>query len=103
MNPGVPFAGAMESAPTAGADDIVQLDQNHPEYRTRRNHIAQQALRWRPGDPVPDVAYTETEQGVWQTVWKHLAPLHAKHASSEYRVCSERVTFSRQQIPQLRE
>jgi len=108
MNPGLPFAGAPDSAPTAGADDIVQLDQNHPgfrdpEYRARRNHIAQQALRWRPGDAVPDVDYTDTEQGVWRTVWQHLAPLHAKHASAEYRVCSERVSFSRQRIPQLRE
>ena len=109
MNPGLPFAGTAESAaPKAGAEDIVQLDQNHPgfrdpEYRARRNHIAQQALRWRPGDPVPDVQYTETEQGVWRTVWEHLAPLHHKHASSEYKVCSQQVSFSRQRIPQLRE
>jgi phenylalanine-4-hydroxylase len=108
MNAGIPFAGASEAAPTAGAEDIVQLDQNHPgfrdpEYRARRNHIAQQALRWRPGDPVPDVSYTDTEQGVWRTVWQHLAPLHAKHASAEYKICSERVTFSRTRIPQLRE
>jgi phenylalanine-4-hydroxylase len=108
MNAGIPFAGGSEVAPTAGAEEIVQLDQNHPgfrdpEYRARRNHIAQQALRWRPGDPVPDVSYTDTEQGVWRTVWEHLAPLHANHASAEYRRCSERVTFSRTRIPQLRE
>jgi phenylalanine-4-hydroxylase len=109
MNPGLPFAGTPESsAPKAGAEDIVQLDQNHPgfrdpEYRARRNHIAQQALRWRPGDAVPDVQYTDTEQGVWRTVWEHLAPLHHKHASGEYKICSERVSFSRQLIPQLRE
>jgi len=109
MNPGVPFAGTADStAPKAGAEDIVQLDQNHPgfrdpEYRARRNHIAQQALRWHPGDPVPDVQYTDTEQGVWRTVWEHLAPLHHKHASAEYKVCTQRVSFSRQRIPQLRE
>jgi len=109
MNPVVPFAGTAEStAPKADAEDIVQLDQNHPgfrdqEYRARRNHIAQQALRWHQGDPVPDVQYTDTEQGVWRTVWEHLAPLHHKHASSEYKVCSQQVSFSRQKIPQLRE
>jgi len=109
MNPGVPFAGTTEpTAPQAGAEEIVQLDQNHPgfrdeEYRARRNHIAQQALHWRQGDPVPDVQYTDTEQGVWRTVWEHLAPLHHKHASGEYKVCSQRVSFSRQKIPQLRE
>ena len=53
MNAGVPFAGTSEAAaPKAGAEEIVQLDQNHPgfrdpEYRARRNHIAQQALRWK--------------------------------------------------------
>lgn len=108
MNPGLPFAGAADAAPTAGADDIVQLDQNHPgfrdpEYRARRNHIAQQALRWRPGDPVPEVQYTEVEQQVWRTVWEHLAPLHAKHASAEYKACSVQVPFSRQRIPQLKD
>jgi phenylalanine-4-hydroxylase len=108
MNPGLPFAGAAEAAPTAGAEDIVQLDQNHPgfrdpEYRARRNHIAQQALRWRAGDPVPEVQYTDVEQQVWRTVWEHLAPLHGKHASAEYRVCSERIPFSRQRIPQLKD
>ena len=109
MNPGVPFAGTTEpTAPKAGAEDIVQLDQNHPgfrdqEYRARRNNIAQQALRWRQGDPVPDVEYTDTEQGVWRTVWEHLAPLHHKHASGEYKICSQQVSFSRQRIPQLRE
>jgi len=109
MNPGAPFAGAAEAAaPTAGAEDIVQLDQNHPGfrdpgYRARRNLIAQKALRWRPGDPLPEVDYTETEQGVWRTVWQHLAPLHGKHASAEYRFCSERVTFSHHRIPQLSE
>jgi phenylalanine-4-hydroxylase len=109
MNAGVPFAGTAEAAaPKAGAEDIVQLDQNHPgfrdpDYRARRNHIAQQALRWKSGDPVPDVQYTDTEQSVWRTVWEHLAPLHHQHASGEYKVCSQRVSFSRQRIPQLRE
>jgi len=89
-------------------EDIVQLDQNHPgfrdsEYRARRNHIAQQALRWRPGDPTPDVEYTDVEQGVWRTVWLNLSPLHGQHASAEYKACSERVTFSHHRIPQLRE
>jgi phenylalanine-4-hydroxylase len=110
MNAGVPFSGTgtTNAAPAAGMEDIVQLDQNHPgfrdaEYRSRRNHIAQQALRWRSGDPVPDVEYTDVEQGVWRTVWQNLSPLHAQHASTEYRGCSERVTFSHHRIPQLRE
>jgi hypothetical protein len=50
------------SSPNTGEEDIVQLDQNHPGfrdpvYRQRRNAIANRALRWHVGDPVPDVEY----------------------------------------------
>jgi len=95
-------------APHTGMEDLVQLDQNHPGfrdpvYRQRRNAIAQQALRWRVGDPVPDVAYDEVELGVWRTVWEHLAPLHDRFASREYRMCSAHFAFPRSRIPQLRE
>ena len=43
---------------TAGRNDIVQLDPDHPgfrdaQYRARRNQIAQLAMNYRPGDPIP--------------------------------------------------
>ncbi len=104
-----PKAAELNTAePNTGEEDLVQLDQNHPGfrdpvYRRRRNAIAQRALRWRVGDPVPDVEYNEAEQGVWQSVWEHLAPLHDRFASREYRFCSAHVAFPRGYIPQLRE
>jgi phenylalanine-4-hydroxylase len=92
MNP-VSLRWRRRVRPTAGAEDIVQLDQNHPgfrdpEYRSRRNHRAAGAPL-APRRSVPEVQYTETEQGVWRTVWEHLAPLHSRHASAEYKVCSQ--------------
>ena len=63
MNPGLPFAGTPESsAPKAGAEDIVQLDQNHPgfrdpEYRFELPRPARPGPATRPaplpGYPVP--------------------------------------------------
>src|SRR5271165_1880374 len=62
--------------PHTGEEDLVQLDQNHPGfrdpvYRQRRNAIAQRALRWHVGDPMPEVDYSTVEHSVWRTVWEH--------------------------------
>src|SRR4051812_12851399 len=88
------------------ASDLVQLDPEHPgfrdaAYRARRNAIARVAMEYREGDPVPDVEYTEDEQGVWRTVWEHLAPLHERYVCREYRECSALVALDRERIPQL--
>jgi len=40
---------------------------------------------------------------VWQTVWQHLAPLHDRFGSREYRYCSAHFAFPRARIPQLTE
>jgi len=104
--PDIPVERAAE--PHTGEEDLVQLDQNHPGfrdpvYRQRRNTIAQKALRWHWGDPTPEIDYTSQEHGVWQTVWQHLAPLHDKFGSREYRYCSAHFAFPKTRIPQLRE
>src|SRR5215831_15415067 len=93
---------------TAGRNDIVQLDPDHPgfrdaEYRTRRNQIAQLAMNYQPGDQIPDAPYTEDEHRVWQTIWRALGPAHQQHACAEYLEAIERLSFSDDQIPQLRE
>jgi phenylalanine-4-hydroxylase len=86
---------------------LVELDADHPgfhdaSYRRRRNEIARAALTYRDGEPAPDVAYTDEEQGVWREVWRHLEPLHERYACSEYRDAAARVALSRRAIPQLR-
>ncbi|HEY8203442.1 MAG TPA: phenylalanine 4-monooxygenase [Pyrinomonadaceae bacterium] len=93
---------------TADRNDIVQLDPDHPgfrdpEYRARRNQIAQLAMNYQPGNPIPDAPYTEDEHRVWQTIWHALKPAHQKHACAEYLDALNRMNFSADRIPQLRE
>jgi phenylalanine-4-hydroxylase len=87
---------------------IVPLDPDHPgfrdaEYRARRNAIARVALEYEPGSPIPDVDYTEEEQGVWRTICKALEPAHQEYACSKYLQCAKRLDLSGQRIPQMRE
>ena len=93
---------------TAGRNDIVQLDPDHPgfrdaQYRARRNQIAQLAMNYRPGDPIPDAPYTDDEHRVWQTIWKALRPAHQQYACSQYLEALQRMNFADDRIPQLRE
>ncbi|MGI8838865.1 MAG: hypothetical protein ACR2H4_19835 [Pyrinomonadaceae bacterium] len=53
---------------------IVQLDPDHPgfrdqDYRARRNRIAQIALGYQSGQPIPEAPYTLEEHQVWREVW----------------------------------
>ncbi len=87
---------------------LVHLDPDHPgfrdpEYRERRNAIAQIATNYRTGDDIPDAPYTELEHGVWQTIWKALGPAHREHACAEYLYCLDRLDFDSDRIPQLDE
>src|SRR5215207_8909047 len=64
---------------------IVHLDPDHPgfrdrEYRARRNAIADIAMSYRPGQPIPHAPYTDLEHDVWQTIWNALGPAHRAHA-----------------------
>ncbi|MFH1808131.1 MAG: phenylalanine 4-monooxygenase [Pseudomonadota bacterium] len=91
-----------------GQRAVVELDPDHPgfrdeQYRARRNAIAQIAVDYRPGDPIPDTAYSAQEQQVWSTVRQALAPVHARHACSEYLASLERLDLPGDRIPQLRE
>ena len=87
---------------------LVKLDPDHPgfrdpDYRARRNAIAQIAMTYHPGAPIPTAPYTDLEHGVWQTIWKALGPAHREHACAEYLECLERLDFDSDRIPQLDE
>ena len=87
---------------------LVHLDPDHPgfrdpEYRARRNAIAQIATTYKSGDPIPTAPYTDLEHGVWQTIWKALGPAHREHACAEYLACLDQLQFDTDRIPQLDE
>jgi phenylalanine-4-hydroxylase len=92
----------------ADRNAIVQLDPDHPgfrdqAYRARRNQIAQIAMKYQPGDPIPDAPYTDEEHQVWRAIWQALRPAHQKHACAEYLSALTHLGFEPDQIPQLRE
>ena len=102
------MAAAAQSATerVAGEDDLIRLDPDHPGfrdpvYRARRNEIARIALAYRPGDPIPRIAYTEEEHAVWRTVREKLAPVHARHACRAYREAQDQLALDPRRIPQL--
>ena len=87
---------------------IVQLSPDHPgfcdtAYRARRNRIAEIALAYRPGEPIPGAPYTTEEHEVWGAVWNALQPAHEQHACAEYRVCVRQLSLAPDRIPQFSE
>ncbi len=107
----VPVGDSAAVAPpvhAGGAQNLVELDPDHPgfrdaAYRARRDAIARLALEYRDGDPVPDVAYTDDENGVWRAVWASLDPLHDRYACRVYRSCLADVALRKDRVPQLAE
>ena len=93
-----------------GFEKIDQLPLDHPgardpEYRLRRNYIADMARLYRrdPQRLIPLVEYTEEEEAVWRHVCGLLAQLHRRRACALYLKAKQQLGISSQRIPQLRE
>lgn len=91
---------------TAGMEDLVPLDPDHPGfrdpvYRARRNEIARISMTAVAGQPAPRVEYTDVEHEVWCTVWKHLVPVLERRACREFFEGMEIARLDRTRIPQL--
>jgi phenylalanine-4-hydroxylase len=76
---------------------------NDPVYRARRNEIAAAAVAWTPGEPIPDVAYAESEHEIWRIVSRELHDKHETYACREYLEGKERLALPEDHVPQLRE
>jgi phenylalanine-4-hydroxylase len=102
--------GQLYSPVTRGDDGevTVHLASDHPgfadeAYRRRRNEIAEHALRWRPGEPTPDVGYSEAEHDVWRTVCRELRPKHERLAIREFVEALDAVALPTDHVPNLDE
>lgn len=74
---------------------------NDPAYRDRRGEIASAALAWAPGQPSPKIDYTQSEQDVWRTVYRELAPKHERYAIAEFREAVAKLDLPRDHVPDL--
>lgn len=82
------------------------LDSNHPgfrdpEYRNRRDQIAESARAYKYPSPVPWARYTEDENSAWQRINTLLSPLHSRNACDLYLRMRDSAALDRNYIPQL--
>ncbi|HMJ34766.1 MAG TPA: phenylalanine 4-monooxygenase [Baekduia sp.] len=95
---------------TQGADGRVEvhLGEDHPGfhdevYRARRNEIAAAAMAWTPGEPIPQIAYSDVENDIWRTVCGELHVKHEKYACREYLEAKAALGLPEDRVPQLDE
>lgn len=82
------------------------LDSNHPgfsdpEYRLRRDQIAEEARAYVHPAPVPRAQYTDAEHSVWQHINTLLSPIHERRACDLYLRMRDKAALDRNYIPQL--
>jgi phenylalanine-4-hydroxylase len=86
----------------------VHLGEDHPGfkdpvYRGRRNEIAAAAMAWTPGEPIPQVDYSEVEHDIWRTVCRELHVKHERYACAEFLEGKARLALPEDRVPQLDE
>ena len=87
-----------------------ELEADHPGfkdqiYRKRREEFADIAKRYKHGEPIPRVEYTEREIETWRAIYRKVVPLYKKHACREYNhifpLMEENCGYREDNIPQL--
>lgn len=76
-----------------------------PVYRSRRVEVTALAKKYRHGEKIPEVDYTESEEGVWRVVYGTLRKLWTTHACKEHRyilpLLETNCGYSEDNVPQL--
>jgi len=93
-------------ARTPGSPEIIQLKFDHPanddrEYQLRRGLITEVSSRYREGDAIPHVDYTEAEDRVWRTILERTGEVHARFACRRYRDAWTALGLDTAHVPQL--
>jgi phenylalanine-4-hydroxylase len=86
----------------------VDLPDDHPGfsdpgYRRRRATIAAAGARYRSGESIQTVHYTDDEHALWRLVSAQLAAKHRRYACGEYLAAVDRLALPRDEVPQLQD
>ena len=73
-----------------------------PGYRARRDAIAQVSRNGNDSRSIPNVRYTDQENGIWESVMRQLIPLHRELACLEYLDAFDALALGIERVPQLR-
>lgn len=74
---------------------------NDPNFRARRQQIADLSIEWLPGDPIPRIAYTDEENRTWAQVSATLRLAHHAHAADAYLDGAASLDLPDDRVPQL--
>ena len=86
----------------------MPLPVDHPgvsdlAYRARRAAIAEAGERYRSGEPIPSVEYTEQEHALWRLVAGELQSKHERLACESARAGAAALALPLDRVPQLAE
>ncbi|MGW2326979.1 phenylalanine 4-monooxygenase [Streptomyces sp. NPDC001700] len=86
----------------------VIFSADHPgyrdeEYQKHRARIADAALGYRLGEPVPEISYTPADDETWRVVSAELQRKHRQHACRQFLIGRNLLPFPSDRLPQLGE
>ncbi|KAI3386139.1 hypothetical protein SNEBB_003048 [Seison nebaliae] len=86
------------------------MDSHHPgfndtSYRERRDHIAMLAYKYRHGETIPEIEYTDQEKKTWKIIYMELKKLMKTHACEQhvkyFELLEKEAGYSPDKVPQL--